>query len=70
MPSAPNKRWGRCTGCGAILDPGSYFTRRVVRHLADWDTHNHDAIEMIVATNRPAFVPVTILGMRVVEYQE
>jgi hypothetical protein len=31
-----------CTGCRAIVRPGPYFQRRIVRHLQlRW--HNHDA---------------------------
>jgi len=37
---------GICTGCWARINPGPYFTRRVVRHLNDGN-HNHDAVEVV-----------------------
>lgn len=38
---------GLCTGCGAWINSGPYFKRRVRRHLNDWKAHNHDAVEII-----------------------
>lgn len=40
-------RYFRCTGCYATILPGPYLTRRIIRHLADWEIHNHDALEHI-----------------------
>lgn len=35
---------GRCTACGLWIVAGPYFRRRIMRHLADWENHNHDAV--------------------------
>ncbi len=38
---------GRCTGCGTWIPADPYFRRRIKRHLADWENHNHDAVAII-----------------------
>lgn len=37
---------GICTGCHKKILPGSYFSRRIKRHLND-GLHNHDAMRMV-----------------------
>lgn len=46
---------GCCTGCGVWISTGPYFRRRIRRHLADWENHNHDAVE-IITSNHDEFV--------------